>query len=72
MSERFGDSTRTVKAVDAEAVPGQPVAGVPVPASAFHLSDDEGSEEHVYGRYSNPTWTHLESALARWRVRRRR
>ena len=64
MSERFGDSTRAVKAVDAEAVPGQPVAGVPVPAAAFHLSEDEGSEAHVYGRYSNPTWTHLESALA--------
>lgn len=65
MSERFGDSTRAVTAADCEAVPGRPVAGVPVPASAFHLSEDEGSEEHVYGRYSNPTWTQLEHALAR-------
>ena len=64
MSAQFGDSTRAVKAVDAEPVPGQPLAGVPVPASAFHLSEDEGTEAHVYGRYSNPTWTHLESALA--------
>ena len=64
MSERFGDSTRAVKAVDSQAVPGHPVAGIPVPASAFHLSEDEGSEEHVYGRYSNPTWTQLEHALA--------
>jgi cystathionine gamma-lyase len=62
--ERFGDSTRTVKAVDSEAIAGQPVAHVPVPASAFHLSADEGSEAHVYGRYSNPVWVHLESALA--------
>lgn len=60
-----GDSTRTVKAADSEAVAGQPVAHVPVPASAFHLSADEGSEAHVYGRYSNPVWTQLESALAR-------
>jgi len=65
VSERYGDSTRTVKAVDAEAIAGRPVAHIPVPASAFHLSADEGSEAHVYGRYSNPVWTHLESALAR-------
>ena len=64
MNERFGDSTRTVKAADSEAIAGQPVAHVPVPASAFHLSEDEGSEAHVYGRYSNPVWAHLESALA--------
>ena len=63
-TERYGDSTRTVKAVEGEAIPGQPVSGFPVPASAFHLSDDEGSESHVYGRYSNPTWTRLEAALA--------
>lgn len=60
----YGDSTRTVKAADTEAIPGQPVAHVPVPASAFHLSADEGSEPHVYGRYSSPAWTHLQSALA--------
>ena len=64
MNERYGDSTRTVKAADSEAIPGRPVAHVPVPASAFHLSAEEGSEAHVYGRYSNPSWTHLESALA--------
>lgn len=65
MTERFGDSTRTVKAVDTEAIPGRPVAATPVPASAFHLAPEEGSEEHVYGRYSNPIWTQLESALAK-------
>jgi len=63
-NERFGDSTRTVKAVETEAIPGHPISAVPVPASAFHLSDHEGSEAHVYGRYSNPTWSQLESALA--------
>jgi cystathionine gamma-lyase len=63
-TQRYGDSTRTVKAVDSEAIPGQPIAAVPVPASAYHLSDDEGSEPHVYGRNSNPTWNRLESALA--------
>lgn len=61
----YGDSTRTVKAADSEAIAGGPVAHTPVPASAFHLCAEEGSEVHVYGRYSNPVWTHLESALAR-------
>ena len=64
MNERYGDSTRTVKAADSDALAGRPVSHIPVPASAFHLSADEGSEAHVYGRYSNPVWTHLESALA--------
>lgn len=63
MAHRYGDSTRTVKAVDSEAVPGQPVAAGPVPASTFHLSED-GGEDDIYGRYSNPTWRRLESALA--------
>jgi len=63
-TERYGDSTRAVKAVDGEALGGQPVTPVPTPASAFHLSPEEGSEPHVYGRYSNPGWDRLESALA--------
>jgi len=60
----FGDSTRTVNAVGAHAVPGTPVAPVPVPASAFHLSPDESEPLDTYGRMSNPTWRQLESALA--------
>jgi cystathionine gamma-lyase len=60
----YGDSTRTVKAADTEAISGRPVSHTPVPASAFHLSADEGTEDHVYGRYSNPAWIQLESAVA--------
>ncbi len=65
MNARYGNSTRAVKAVDSEPIPGRPVADIPVPAAAFHLSADEGTEEHVYGRYSNPVWVRLEAALAR-------
>ena len=65
MTESYGDSTRAVKAADSEAVTGQPVGAVPVPAAAFHLSPQEDDEPHIYGRYSNPTWEHLEAALAR-------
>jgi cystathionine gamma-lyase len=64
MNDRYGDSTRAVKATSSEAIPGDPVSHAPVPASAFHLSVDEGSERHTYGRNSNPTWRQLESALA--------
>jgi cystathionine gamma-lyase len=64
MSDRYGDSTRAVKAVSSLPIPGEPVGPGPVLASAYHLSADEGSEQNTYGRGSNPTWRHLESALA--------
>jgi cystathionine gamma-lyase len=64
MDGKYGDSTRSVKAVRSEAKPGEPVAPVPVPASAYHLSTDETAPLDSYGRSSNPTWRQLESALA--------
>jgi len=63
-SERYGDSTRSVKAVSPRAIPGQPVAPAPVLASNYHLSTDETADLDTYGRRSNPTWRQLESALA--------
>lgn len=64
MIDGYGDSTRAVKAVDSQAIPGQPVGPTPVPAAAYHLSPDEGTEQDTYGRGSNPSWRSLESALA--------
>ncbi|MGH9205408.1 MAG: aminotransferase class I/II-fold pyridoxal phosphate-dependent enzyme, partial [Acidimicrobiales bacterium] len=64
MTSPYGDSTRSVKAVSPPAIPGQPVAPVLVPASTYYLSTDEGADLDTYGRNSNPTWRHLESALA--------
>src|SRR3954451_13115796 len=64
MDGTYGDSTRSVKAVGSEAVPGRPVAPPPVPASTYHLSPDETEPLDSYGRSSNPTWRQLESALA--------
>jgi cystathionine gamma-lyase len=63
MSSRYGDSTRSLKAVSAQAVPGQPVAPPAVLASTYHLSADDADLD-TYGRSSNPTWRQLESALA--------
>lgn len=64
MSNRYGDSTRSLKAVDSQAIPGNPVAPQAVLASTYHLSGDESDAIDSYGRYSNPTWRQLESALA--------
>ena len=64
MDGQYGDSTRSVKAVGSEPVPGSPVAPLPALASTYHLSPDENEPLDSYGRYSNPTWRQLESALA--------
>ncbi|BBY90918.1 cystathionine gamma-lyase [Mycobacterium gallinarum] len=64
MDGLYGDSTRSVKAVGSEPVSGSPVVSPPVLASTFHLSPDDAEPFDKYGRYSNPTWRQLESALA--------
>ncbi|MCK0175034.1 cystathionine gamma-lyase [Mycolicibacterium sp. F2034L] len=64
MEGTYGDSTRSVKAVAAQAVPGEPVSTPPVPVSAYHLSAAESEALDTYGRSSNPTWRRLEAALA--------
>ena len=68
MDGTYGDSTRSVKAVGSEAIPGAPVTPPPVPASTYHLSPDEAEPLDSYGRSSNPTWRQLESALAELEV----
>jgi cystathionine gamma-lyase len=60
----YGDSTRSVKAIGPEAIPGTPVAQPPVPAAAYHIPPSEDDSLDSYGRYHNPTWRRLESALA--------
>lgn len=64
MDGQYGDSTRSVKAVGADPIPGDPVAPQPILAATYHLSDDETEPLDNYGRNSNPTWRRLESALA--------
>src|SRR5213076_2517505 len=58
------DSTRSVKAVGAQAVPGAPVTPPPVPAAAYHIPPSEDESLDRYGRDHNATWRQLESALA--------
>ena len=52
----FGSSTRTVKAVTSQAVPGGPVSPPVVPATTFHLTEDSPAGLDTYGRTSNPYW----------------
>ncbi|MCQ4119278.1 cystathionine gamma-lyase [Rhodococcus tibetensis] len=59
-----GDSTRCVKAVAGESVPGSPMQRGPVFAAPYQLSAEEGTETDTYARASNPGWRDLESALA--------
>lgn len=64
MTDEFGASTRSVKAVSSQHVPGQPVAPSPVSAATYHLAPDAGEGLDSYGRATNPTWRQAESALA--------
>ncbi|MGP4053561.1 cystathionine gamma-lyase [Mycobacterium sp. 4D054] len=64
MTGTYGDSTRSVKSVVAQGIPGEPVAQPLVPVAAYHLGADEDEALDSYGRKSNPTWRQLESALA--------
>jgi cystathionine gamma-lyase len=64
MSSRYGDSTRSVKAVSSPAIPGQPVTPPAVLASTYYLSADETAGLDAYGRSSNATWRQVESAVA--------
>ncbi|WP_026356475.1 cystathionine gamma-lyase [Mycobacterium sp. 141] len=64
MEGTYGDSTRSVKAVGSESIPGVPVAPMPIPASTYHLSPDDTEPQDSYGRSSNPSWRQLEAALA--------
>ena len=47
--------------------PGEPLMPPLAPASLYHLPGDpsaKGAAAHQYGRWSNPTWSALEDALA--------
>lgn len=58
-----GEGTRAVRAGLPEAVKNEPTLPGPVFAAHFHLPGDV-SGPYSYGRDSNPTWTHLERAIA--------
>ncbi|WP_306322727.1 MULTISPECIES: cystathionine gamma-lyase [unclassified Streptomyces] len=58
-----GDGTRAVRAGLPDPVKNEPTLPGPVFAAHFHLPGDV-SGPYAYGRDENPTWTHLERAVA--------
>ncbi|MFF1479469.1 cystathionine gamma-lyase [Streptomyces sp. NPDC058301] len=58
-----GDGTRAVRAGLPDPVAYEPSLPGPVFAAHFHLPG-EAMGPYTYGRDTNPTWTHLERALA--------
>ncbi|WP_371653718.1 MULTISPECIES: cystathionine gamma-lyase [unclassified Streptomyces] len=58
-----GDGTRAVRAGLPDPVAYEPSLPGPVFAAHFHLPG-EAVGPYTYGRDTNPTWTHLERALA--------
>ncbi|MGY0492925.1 cystathionine gamma-lyase [Streptomyces sp. WG-D5] len=58
-----GDGTRAVRAGLPDPVKNEPTLPGPVFAAHFHLPGNV-SGPYAYGRDENPTWTHLERAVA--------
>lgn len=57
------EGTRAIHAGHPPVRPGGPFTDGPVFASTFHMSGDPDGP-YQYGRFANPTWTALETALA--------
>ena len=58
------DSTRVIRATLSEAVDGEPLHAGPVFAAPFYAAGDASATKYTYARAHNPTWTHLEQAIA--------
>ena len=58
------DETRLIRATLSEARAGEPLHEGPVFAGPFHVAGDPAGVEYSYARSHNPTWTHLERAIA--------
>lgn len=58
------DATRLIHATLADAEPGAPIHPGPVFAGPFHAAGDPTGIPYTYARSHNPTWTHVESAIA--------
>jgi len=64
MDQRRAPATRVVHAGLPAAAQGEPFLPGPTFASAFHHAGAPEDTPHSYGRYSNPTWSAYERALA--------
>ena len=58
------DATKIIRSTLSKAVPGEPLHAGPVFAAPYHTPGDPSATPYTYARSHNPTWTHLEKALA--------
>jgi cystathionine gamma-lyase len=58
------EATRIIRSTLSPATPGEPLHAGPVFAAPFHTPGEINDAQYSYARSHNPTWTHLESALA--------
>jgi cystathionine gamma-lyase len=58
------DETRLIRATLSEAKAGKPLHAGPAFAAPFHAAGDPAGVEYTYARSHNPTWTHMEKAIA--------
>ncbi|MGK2937134.1 MAG: cystathionine gamma-lyase [Solirubrobacteraceae bacterium] len=63
-SGRHAPATRVVHAGLPDPEQGAPILPGPTFAGPYHLRGEPDSTPYGYGRYANPTWTALESAIA--------
>lgn len=58
------DATKIVRSGLTAAVAGEPLHAGPVFAAPYHAPGDPSGVPYTYARAHNPTWTHLEDAIA--------
>jgi cystathionine gamma-lyase len=58
------DATRVIRSTLNRTAAGEPLLFGPVFAAPFHTPGDPSDAPYSYARFHNPTWTHLEKAIA--------
>ena len=58
------DSTKIIRSTLTRTVAGDPIHPGPVFAAPYHTPGDPTDNPYTYARSHNPTWTHLEKAIA--------
>jgi len=58
------DATKIVRSGLTRAVAGEPLHAGPIFAAPYHAPGDPTGVPYTYARAHNPTWTHLEEAIA--------
>lgn len=58
------EATKIIRSTLSRAIAGEPLHAGPVFAAPYHAPGDPSAIPYTYARSHNPTWTHLEKAIA--------